>query len=50
MNFITDEEKLTLKEFIISDKPKIFWFLDEFSSDNDIDRLKNNLISYLREN
>ena len=50
MKFISDEEKLTLKEMIISDKPRLFWYLDEYLNDNNIDKLKDDLISYLREN
>jgi len=34
---------------IISDNPKIFWFLDEYMQNNNTDKLKNNLILYLRD-
>lgn len=34
---------------IISDSPRIFWFLDEFMQTQDSEKLKKNLIDLLKE-
>ena len=45
---ITDSEKLTLKERIISDEPKIFELLDTYESDGNLIQLKNQVIGLVR--
>lgn len=45
---ISDSEKVTIKEMIISDEPRIFEILEKYELNSDENKLKENIIEIVR--